>query len=281
MLIKTRVPAAIVLAPSYSTGRQLFSLGHEFCHFLIGQDAELADLLFEEPDEGRALEEDICDAFAAMVLIDDALVKRSLDGGVTASNLVRLFEASRASRAACAIAVSEYLKVPGYVIIAEVDRAESAVRTRIAAGAHGVLPIRHGTVQEGTLLEVAARTGHARGTGQLRFASGAYTDTFHCDVICRGGYVFAVMVNDGPAWESLSVHPGVRGGFDHEYCAHCSAEFYPAGTACQLCGSHTCSTCRRCSCEAAAPPRARVCKACFLERPGTYFDGDSCLDCTG
>ncbi len=67
--LRNYIPPIIALARAMSLGRQLFSLAHEFGHHLIDQDAVLADDLFGEPDGGARLEEDICDAFAAMLLI--------------------------------------------------------------------------------------------------------------------------------------------------------------------------------------------------------------------
>ena len=61
-------------------------------------------LLIEEDDAGRALEDDICDAFAAEVLLPDAVVDEIFSSeGPTALNIVTLMHASGASRkpAAC------------------------------------------------------------------------------------------------------------------------------------------------------------------------------------
>ena len=178
--LRRKHPPRIVLSPTMSFRRRKFSLAHEFAHFLIDRDTVLADLLFVEPDRGEALEEDICDAFAAMLLVGDDLVDSALNGAdATAAAVVRLFGASRASREACAVAMAQRLTVPGYVIIAAMeadDDGEEAVVARFAARANGVLPIRRGTPQPGTLLEQARRQGTARGEDQLRLPSGAKTE---------------------------------------------------------------------------------------------------------
>lgn len=52
-----------------------FSLLHELCHHIIDSDDETADLLFAKTDRKRSdqLQDDICDAFAAAVLINDGV----------------------------------------------------------------------------------------------------------------------------------------------------------------------------------------------------------------
>lgn len=274
-------PPRIVLTSTASYRRELFSVLHEFAHFLIDQDDILADLLWQEPDQGGALEEDICDAFAALILVGDNLVDSVLDAdGVTANAVLRLYRASEGSREACAVAMAQRLGSPGYVVIAAADDdQEIGVIARFAARSGNVFPIARNTPQPGTILVEANRRGRARGQDQLWYPSGARTEVMHVDVVADQGYLFAVVVTDRPAWGGLSVRDPTSGGYDTTWCEHCGSDFRPDGAACRACGEHTCPTCRRCACPAGAPPQAKLCPECFQERPRHLFHSDICDVC--
>ncbi|WP_434447724.1 ImmA/IrrE family metallo-endopeptidase [Lentzea sp. E54] len=276
-------PPRIVLNETASPGRELFSLGHEFAHFLIDHDGELADLLWSDAERAD-LEEDICNALAALLLIGDDAVERALGGGgVTAAAVLRLFRTTDASREACAVAMAQQLLTPGYVVVATVeldaDLTEHVV-ARFTARANGTLPIRRNTPQQGTILADGLRCGQARGEDQLWFPSRARTESLHGDVVVSGGYAFGVFVTDSPPWGGLSVRQNVPAGYETSWCDNCSADFYPTGAACSVCDDHFCPTCRRCSCQAAAAPHAKLCLGCFTEKPGHSFVGSMCRECS-
>ncbi|MFD4640761.1 ImmA/IrrE family metallo-endopeptidase [Lentzea sp. NPDC058436] len=275
-------PPRIMLNETASPGRELFSLGHEFAHFLIDHDEVLADALWAD-DEREDLEEDICNAFAALLLLGEDAVERALDGGgVTASAVRRLFITSEASREAVAVAMAQRLRTPGYVMIASVEPDEdmnNRAVARFTARANGALPIRRDTPQDGTLIAASFVRGRARGEEQLLFPSGARTEALHCDILVSNGYAFGVFVTDHPPWGGLSVLAPSPAGHQTSWCEHCGADFRPSGAACRGCGEHECPTCRRCSCVAAAAPQARLCPGCFTEKPGHSFVGDKCREC--
>jgi Zn-dependent peptidase ImmA (M78 family) len=278
-------PPRIALGRALSRGRQLFSLGHEFAHHLVDQDPIMADLLFEARDGGALLEEDICDAFAAMILISDDAVAAALNSsGVTAAAVLRLFESCSASREACAVAMAQRLGSEGYVAILRMEANDNDgehVSAQFCARSRNTLPIGRASPQDDSLLRHAARVGRAQGYARLRFPSGAYTDEYHCDALQSSGYVFAVLVADTPAWGGLSVRSAVGGGYEMAWCEHCNQEFRPNGRRCGGCGDYQCVRCRRCACAVAAAPSARVCPSCSIEWPGNKFAGAKCVQCAG
>jgi Zn-dependent peptidase ImmA (M78 family) len=277
-------PPRIVIGRTNSAGRKSFSLGHEFAHHLIDQDPIVADLLFEAGTRGPALEEDICDAFAAMLLIADDAVDAALGSkGVTAAAVARLFTACNASREACAVAMAQQLHGEGYVAILrqETEAGDNYLSAQFCARTQNAFPIARGTAQEDHLLNHAVRAGRAQGHARLRFPSGALTDEYHCDAVHSGGYMFAVFVSESPPWGGLSIRSSKGGGYETSWCDNCSEEFRPVGASCLGCGEYQCPTCRRCSCVAAPAPSARICRSCFLEKPGSKFVGDECFECAG
>jgi hypothetical protein len=281
--LRDRKPPRIVIGPTKSRGRLLFSIGHEFGHFLIDQDEVLADLLWKKANKGVLLEEEICDAFAALLLVGDDLVDQALAGdGVTAAAVIRLWLLGEASREACAVAMAQCLLTPGYVVIGARERQEDGDETiiaRFAARAHGVFPIRRGTAQPGTLLENAHKHGRASGQDQLIFPSGARTDVFHADIARNGEYLFGVFVTDNPGWGGLSVRDPDFGGYPDAWCDWCSEDFRPQSAACKKCEEYICPKCGKCSCYADTSPAAKICPGCWTERPGRMFHGIQCDIC--
>lgn len=284
--LRNSYPPRIVVGSSLSRGRLLFSLAHEFCHHLIDTSIELADVLYEEPDGGRRLEEDICDSFAAMILISERDTDLAIqETGMCARAVVRLYERTSASREASAVAVAQRLSTEGYVVLIRDESSgeleEQALAAQFTARAGGALPVARMTVQDDALLLQGARSGRARGYARLRFPSGAYSDEYHADVVRSGMYLFAVLVADAPPWGGVSVRSSRGGGYALAWCEHCVGEFQPISAACSGCGDHVCPDCRRCGCAAAPAPRARICSECFQEAPGQKFVGDRCAICAG
>ncbi|WP_353961947.1 ImmA/IrrE family metallo-endopeptidase [Mycolicibacterium hippocampi] len=277
------VPPRIALGRAMSRGRQLFSVAHEFGHHLLDQDPVLADHLFDEADGGVRLEEDICDAFAAMLLVSDQATDLALGSeGLTSRAVIHLFNSTNASREAAAVAMAQRIQSEGYVPILRHERGEDGdvdLVAQFCARSGAALPITRMAVQDASLLRQASRAGRARGYARLRFPSGAYTDEYHADVTRDGEYLFAVLVADLPPWGGLSVRSSTPGGYDSAWCEHCSVEFRPASSTCTGCGDHQCPQCRRCGCPAAAAPSARICRQCFTEAPGKTFVGDRCAEC--
>lgn len=286
MYVRDPVRPAIVVAPTLSRGRLLFSLLHEYCHYLIDRDPQVADFLFMlEPDLGAEMEELVCDAFASAILVPDTTVRSAIGASsVDAYSFERVYAATAASREASAVALSEQMTSPGYVVLGVVDQPEdTAPRIQFAAPTMGAFGIRRGTRQPGTLLDTARHTGSASGLDSLWHASGAKTEEMHGHVIARENYLFAVYMVDRPAWGNFRTRgTPVRGGYGYgpAWCDRCDSEFVPTSPPCTICGSSTCPSCGRCECESVSPRGARVCMGCFQERPAHLFDnGDVCRLC--
>ena len=94
-------PPVLCVAQSASVRRRQFTVLHEFGHHLQNTDIGLAEQLLQRNDR---FEEDVCDLFAARVLLPDSLVAGCFDERTpTAGDVVRLYQASSASRAACVV----------------------------------------------------------------------------------------------------------------------------------------------------------------------------------
>lgn len=278
------VPPEILVAHSASPGRRSFSLLHEWGHHRINQDDEVAEELYSyKEEEGRELEENVCDALAARLLLPADVVRDVVgDGSVSAYTFARLCEQSSASREACAVRLSQELASPGYVVVARLDPSSGRCRVQFAAAAGDALPIRRNTPQPGTLLEKAFTTGHATGRESLRFPSGAQTAEMYGETLRRSEYVLGVFVQDRPSWGDFALRPRpARGGFEEQYCEECAAPFYPSGSRCRVCGDFPCTTCNRCTCEPRSAQREKDCPACFQRLPLRLFpDGDVCSSCS-
>lgn len=270
-------PATLRVANDLSAGRRAFSALHEYAHHLRDQVEQVMLALLEQADAGRALEEDVCDAFAARVLAPPDIVERLLDGGVTAKGVQRLMDTLPASRQACAVAAAQHLPSPGYILLLEPDG------TVAFAARHGdVPPIRPGTAQSDPLVVHASRTGTARGTARLS-TGGISSAELLVDAAGGGRYTVLVAVTDSPAWPGLTVGRSARLHGRASRCEHCDAEFLSFTAPCPECGEPRCEQCGQCACPSAPPVRgARPCSGCRLTLPPAAFPGaaaDRCEDC--
>ena len=109
----------IVVGDSDDIRRDRFSIGHEFCHHLVDHDPYFADLLFAEPDQGHALEEDLCDSGAAYLLVRGRHVDEVLanQGQVTVEAVRQLYAMSNGSVEVCCIALSYRMTEPGHILV--------------------------------------------------------------------------------------------------------------------------------------------------------------------
>ncbi len=92
-------PPVLAVADAASPGRRAFTVLHELAHHIQQNDVELAQALLHAGDRGRLLEEGVCDAFAAAVLLPDSLVDEHLGAdGPTVGSINSLNTATIASR---------------------------------------------------------------------------------------------------------------------------------------------------------------------------------------
>ena len=117
----TEHPPRISVARDASAGRRAFSALHEFGHHLCRRVTTVSDALFELPDGGHSIEEDLVDAFAAAVLLPQHTVTTGFADGVDAAAVIQLWRSTAASREACCVAAAQQLPVPGYVMLLQRD----------------------------------------------------------------------------------------------------------------------------------------------------------------
>lgn len=193
----------ITVARSASKGRQKFTALHELGHHLQRHDESLVKILASEPDAGFLLEEDICDGFAAEVLLPTHYVDEVIgERGPTAGEIVELFKTSQASREACCVRGAQHIVGPGHVMLSSQD---GVARFTASSSAYRVA---RNTPQDGNeVISSAVRWGSAKRETRVRYASGVLSEPFHGDAVTDGDYIFAVMAIK-PAWKSFTMLSG-------------------------------------------------------------------------
>jgi hypothetical protein len=271
-----------VTVVSAGKGRMRFTALHEVGH-LIGEDLDaFQDAVFEHAKmAGAHVEEDACDAFAAILLLPDFHLDNVLDDrGVSARGLRDLIIGSQASMEACAVAMAQRLASPGYVLLVDADGT-----TRFAARSGDVLPIRRGTDQTGSdLSPLFAGRPTLRSRGMLAFNAGSSTHELYLDAVEHHGLVLALACESDPGWEQLQT-ASTASSIDrrvHAHCLECCIDF-TSWRLCSVCSEPRHETCGRCACEPSAARGERRCTACFQTLPPPAFTGSStaCTDCTG
>lgn len=281
--LEDHTPPLIRIARVPSSGMMNFTCLHELAHHLQPDHEAVADELLRLDGDDRRLEDRVCDAFAAEILLPDEVVAGSgIDErlGPTARQVVAMFEASPASRAATCVRAAQLLRHEGWVLV-----ADDAGVIQFAAAAHHPYRLAPGTPQpEGSLLVDAGRVGSAEGLGQLTYPRGTTTPHYNTDALRHDGYVFAVMSLGATPWNPQPVPGQFRqpGGVP-VVCTQpgCGHEWNAWEKACRRCDQHRCPECRRCACS--APVERRVCPGCFIERsPLEFPDGaETCEYCGG
>ncbi|MGK5738908.1 ImmA/IrrE family metallo-endopeptidase [Micromonospora sp. URMC 103] len=273
--------AVLAIARSASRGRRAFTGLHELGHHLQRTQPSLMELLVEQPDGGLALEDAACDAFAAQVLLPERLVDAHIGPqGPSGQNVFDLWAAASASRAAVCVRASQRLTSPGHVILLE------AAGTVSFSASHGLPPLRRGSDQSSTAIirdALARPSGRATGRTRLRYRDGILGDQLHAQVVPMDGFLVAVAVVDGAAWESFSLSSrevGPTGTWWTCGYAECGHEFPSFMTRCERCREPTCPACERCAC--APRVKERRCAGCFLSLPAHVFIGaeERCINCS-
>ncbi|MGY0004134.1 ImmA/IrrE family metallo-endopeptidase [Micromonospora sp. I033] len=274
-------PAEITVVREASHGRRAFTLLHEIAHFLQQNDEPWTDeALSGQPDFGRRLEEQVCDAFAAEVLLGSDLPGRVLgDSPITASSVHQLFEASQASRSACCVKVAQLLPCEGWVLLTDLNGI-----VQFAAVSGNRVPPRRGTSQgPDHVSQVAGRIGTSRQEDSwVTFPSGKQWRPLYADSVRDPSfrYVYTVLTDDVPPWLP-SYTQRRRAPVDTDWDCHvCEAVFNTRPPACARCGQPACPRCGMCACDQRA--HERLCERCFLVQGIAMFDGSSsvCRDCS-
>lgn len=259
--------------------RETFSLLHELAHHLQRRSYPVMRALqrCKTPHARKALEEDVCDAFAAEVLLPATLVDEVLEGGeVTAQALATLAERSRASRAACCVRLAQRLRGDGYVVLAHLDG-----RLQFCAAAGDAPRVARDAAQaEQTALTRAASHGWTQDLDRLTHRSGWQTPAMFVDAYRDRDWVYAVYQTESPSWAVGPIPPDQQFPLPPQRtCEHCGTDHHSRDQACPQCGVPPCPHCHRCACQ----PQVTVyiCQGCWLQKPTAEFPTDQplCTEC--
>jgi hypothetical protein len=277
--VDDEVPPVLAVANSASSGRRAFTVLHEFGHHLQRTKLTLTELLLTQPDDGVTLEDTACDAFAAEILLPTTLVDQFVgDRGPTGPQIVDLWRASAASRAAVCVRAAQRLPSPGHVVLLD------EVGTVSFSASTDLPPLTRGSQQRtvDTVREAYTRSGRATGRTRLRYRDGILGEELHAQVVPMDGYLLLVAVTDTAPWETFSLSSRHSGPVAAAWiCEHpdCGHEFHSFDPRCPCCDHPTCLECRRCRCQPRV--RERTCTGCFQRLPASLFTGEStrCSDC--
>lgn len=274
-------PPTIAVAESTSAGRRAFTALHELGHHLQRHRISLMDALVERSDGGLGLEDEACNSFAGQVLLPDEVSRGHFSvRGPTADDVVALWDAAHASRAAVCVRAAEYLRSPGHVVLLEPTGRVSFAASR------GLPPLRRGSSQSHAhVIRSALQREPMRGRGRirLRYRDGIVGDELYVQVAEMGGYAVAVLVIDGAPWEKFSPPPVDTGPQAREWiCDRCDREYQSFAALCSKCGVPPCPECERCSCRVGAATAEQMCDRCYITKTVRMFESDSttCLDCS-
>ncbi|MEV6303901.1 ImmA/IrrE family metallo-endopeptidase [Actinoplanes sp. NPDC051861] len=273
-------PPALCVARSASHRRWQFTALHELGHHLQINDIELATTLLGLDDD---VVDAACDGFAARVLLPDDVVDGCFAAGSpSAGDVVRLYAASTASRAACVVRAAEHLRSSGAIVL-----YDSAGVVSFAA-ANGVYPPARGSDQAHTPLVAAALKSPGRPDGvaitvdatTIRYrthdSGPLYGQAAWCD-----GYLVAVLVEHHAPWQKFSptrtaVTPRRPTWSGCELCTD-TFEVTKTTEVCSGCGQPRCPV-GHCRCT---QNRERPCDRCHLTWAISRFPGGgtTCADC--
>lgn len=273
-------PPVLAVARSTSAGRRGFTALHELGHHLQQTDVDLAQHLAEAGDRGRLLEDAVCDAFAASVLLPDALVDEHIPAaGPSVYDIGDLNAASSASRAAVCVRAAQRLRSPGHVLLLDYDGSVQF------AAAQGLPPVAKGSNQSSVpVIQDALGFRTAKGRTRVLYRDGIRGGELFAQAGDLDGYLVVVMTADRPPWEDAFVLPSTETApvAATRVCPNpgCGEEFESFGTSCPRCRVPKCPECGTCEC----PPvvAERQCETCFQVQSARAFEGDSmvCESCS-
>lgn len=263
-------------------GQTWFSALHELGHHEQQSDfAWTADLLtIDDHFRRRGLEEQVCEAFAAEILLGADVVDDVIGDGIpTAKSIADLHHVTGASRAACAVRVLQLLRAEGLVMVATLEG-----EVLFSTGSGDVFAPKKSTVQPpDSVVTRAANAGTSNSRdASVMYGTGRQRHGFAADAVRDGDYVYAVFTAGKPGWvtgfyASKNLYWGSA-----EHDCRCGATFTRGTEAfCETCQrGDTCPDCGVCAC-APEPVRDRTCTDCFMLWPvGHYLPGGTvCQTC--
>ncbi len=261
----------IFYADDVTTARARFTIVHEVGHHLINAVAShLLDAIDSLGSDAQATEEQVCHAFAGLVLVPDHLVG---GGPVTPARIVEVKEESAASWEATIVRLISsttepqaaiLLRDPGVVAFGVASRSLGSGWWNRGAVVDGHGPLRSALGRRIVAQPDTYRYGLA-GSQRMFVDSVPVHARLAVAVFSRqpsDGH-FEVLVDPEPTWKD-----------DATMCLFCPGE---RGTGwCETCSARFCDECGRCGC-AGAPATGQRCKVCNRQprRPGA----DMCRTC--
>lgn len=272
----------VILYRDTGNRRQNFTLAHELAHWLVDQLDEVYDWLAEQNEAAKILET-LCDRIAQELLIPNNTIAGVLQGNaLSARGLVDLIAASRASRPACAIALSARMPQAGAVVI--IDRYTqavtfSSVRLDPERGWPSGVPWTGQTIPAGHPLAGLTDDGSLRRRSYWPTPWGVRHD-YYVDAISDGRHIFAVFaVHD--LWGAESLHLDAPQMFDERPTGEircCNQTRTVRGYPCGECGRQFCPVCARCLCDQRAA-REVACAGCFMSLQSNLVVDGLCIEC--
>jgi hypothetical protein len=272
----------ILYSPTPASRRENFTLAHELGHWLAGNAPGVYDWLADQDDPGRLLET-VCDRVAQQLLLPESAARSVIGSGpVRAGHLFELYDATQASRPACAIALAQQLVGLGAVAILECNTGEvthASVNPDPEEGWPKVFPWRGQRPVVGhPLSRMSAGISLTRRiTWRTPWNSQA---EFYVDAVSDGRRVIAIF-SASDLWGCETFHAPIERDFDTRPMLRgrcCGDAFERRGYPCPTCHQPFCPTCGKCTCErnAAREIRCNKCLQVFL--PHLVLDG-RCVEC--
>ncbi|MGV9336518.1 ImmA/IrrE family metallo-endopeptidase [Nocardia sp. NPDC003726] len=272
----------ILYAPTPHSRRENFTLAHELGHYLVDQTEDVLDWLADQ-DHAAELLETICDRIAQRLLLPTQLIDTVLtDRPIRAAHVRKLYDASQASRPACAIAVAARLPHLGAVVIT--DRTEdlvqyASVRPDPDQGWPTVFPWPGQIIPAGHPL-TNMRLGATMTRRTFWETPWGTRADFYIDAISDSSRGIAVF-SDVDVWGSERLHLDPEREYDQRpvletYC--CGRARTVRGYPCESCHRPYCPQCGHCRCERAAL-KEQSCNGCFLKFQPHLLIGGLCEDC--
>lgn len=259
--------------------RENFTICHELGHHLLRLNDDAMDWVHDQVDADGALEE-LCDKFAAAILVPDKLTREILSSeGFTSAAVVRLFDSTSASRLCCAVAIVDHLPANGFVAI--IDPATMEIWGAARKGGTSPAAFRGQRVPPSHALHRLAE-----GNPTIRIKSwwplGANERwTYYVDATRDGNWDIAVFVEDD-LWEIDDLHltQPERVRYDGEISCPCGYSGKTSWFPCKECEGTSCPKCHKCKCDWREQRTMRItCGGCFLSvRDHLIVDGlcDGC-----
>lgn len=277
----------ILYAPTTQSRRENFTLAHELGHWLVTQVPGIFDWLFEQPNAKRALET-LCDRIAQRLLLGDGTIRTVVGAGpVRAQHVVGLYESSRASMPACAIALTTRLPGTGAIILIDRDYDDepvvkyASVRPDPVRGWPKVYPWPGQKVPDAHPLRFITEATSVQRRTHWAAPWGEKAE-FYMDALAISNRRTIAVFADADLWGAERFHPQTRRDYDQrpEQEITCCGQIRTVrGYPCQDCGQVHCPTCGNCRCDRQNAELVRCAGSCFLSYKPNLLVSGLCEDC--